>query len=135
MCIIANMRQSLLLLLILGLLMISAAPNVQEKIQIRIRNSSTYDIAAVKLLGIEFQNIHARTTTEYKDVDPFYPSFTYQISFQCKKRTRCTISSTPIDHVGEHLTRDLKNTVTIDIEKRKSGGGSMFDADVEVSAE
>ena len=105
-----------------------------QSIKIRIKNDSKFLITKLTILDRNFENIKSGETSDYVDVEPFYPSMKVDITMQ-RSRTfgrdvwYHTITY-PIDHVGEKLITNERNTIVITILKGEEKGQIVVDTEI-----
>lgn len=105
-----------------------------QSIKIRIKNDSKFLITKLTILDRNFENIKPGETSDYVDVEPFYPSMKVDITMQ-RSRTfgrdlwYHTITY-PIDHVGEKLITNERNTIVITILKGDEKGQIVVDTEI-----
>jgi hypothetical protein len=103
-------------------------------VKIRIKNISKFLITKLTILDKNFENIKSGDVSEYVDVGLFYPSMKVDITIQ-RSRTfgrdlwYHTISY-PIDHVGEKLVTNERNTLVISILKGEEKGQINVDTEI-----
>jgi hypothetical protein len=97
-----------------------------QKVKVRIKNESKFLITKLTILGKDFENIEHGDTSDYFEVKPFYPSMKVDITIQRKRTLRRDLwshtISYPVDHVGEKLIINEKNTIVINIQKGQEKG-------------
>ena len=105
-----------------------------QSIKIRIKNDSKFLITKLTILDRNFENIKSGETSDYVDVEPFYPSMKVDITMQ-RSRTfgrdvwYHTITY-PFDHVGEKLIINERNTIVITILKGDEKGQIVVDTEI-----
>jgi hypothetical protein len=108
-----------------------------KEIRLRIKNSSKYHIIKVTILGQTIDNIKPGKKSDYFLVEPFYPSFKVDITFVKKGQVKTApwehVITYPIDHVGERLIDNRKNTVVIEISEGETVG--QFEIDTWIKKE
>ena len=96
------------------------------KVKIRINNDSKFLITKLIILNRNFENLPAGDITEYVEVTPFYPSMRVDITIQRSRIFRRDLwyhtISVPVDHVGEKLITNERNTIVIQILKAEEKG-------------
>lgn len=132
-----KIRLGIILTLILTLIQIGGhgqSITDDQRIKIRIKNDSKFLITKLTILDRKFENIKSGDTSDYVDVEPFYPSMKVDITTQ-RHRTfgrdlwYHTISY-PIDHVGEKLITTDRNTLVINISKGEQKGQIEVDTEI-----
>src|SRR4051794_2275466 len=86
-----------------------------QKVKVRIKNESKFLITKLTILGKDFENIESGDTSDYFEVEPFYPSMKVDITIQRKRTLRKDLwshtISYPVDNVGEKIITNEKNTL------------------------
>ena len=108
--------------------------NDRQKVKVRVKNESKFLITKLTILENNFENIKSGDTSDYVELDPFYPSMKVDITIQRSRTFRRDLwyhtISYPIDNVGERLITNDKNTLVINILKGDDKG--QIDVDTEV---
>lgn len=124
-----KMRSRNLLVLLFTLILIRGygqSTVTERSVKIRIKNSSKFLIMKLALLDKNFENIKPGSASEYVEVKPFYPSMKVNITIGRRRIFRrylwYHIITYPIDHVGEKLITNDRNTLVITIVKAEERG-------------
>jgi hypothetical protein len=124
-----------ILTLVLTLIQIEGhGQSTDRRIKIRIKNDSKFLITKLTILDQNFENIKSGDSSEYVDVEPFYPSMKVDITIQRNRTFRRDLwyhtISYPIDHVGEKLIMTERNTLVINILKGEEKGQIEVDTEI-----
>jgi hypothetical protein len=113
----------------------SAADGATPKV--RIKNESKFLIIKLTILDKTFENIKPGGSSEFVDIEPFYPSMKVVATVQRKrifgKDLWYHVITYPIDHVGEKRITNGKSTIVISFRRGEEKG--QLDVDTHVNRE